>query len=326
MPHYCTESDNGSPDTSRITETPVIGVVVVIYNKKCTESVSFAEVSGNGTVLAVLIDNSTDLQIQSFNRAACSNIGCEYISMDGNKGLAKAYNAAVGQIGSRIDYLMLLDDDTVVPEDVIPVLRKAIAQNTSADVLVPFVLDQSTLLSPCRRWSSLFFRLKKRPESFDGKMSAINSGLVIRIDQQNREKPLFDDKMFLDCIDHDFILQRIRQGGSFMLYSAEFRQNFFDRTSREQAVSDLAFEEHGRVSEEHGRTQADQIKSRNAAMIRFGIFAKDYLYFCRDCSLSMLIARMYLIYRMTRLNGRYRTTDFGSVLKNANKRTEQINE
>ena len=309
---------------SRITETPVIGATVVIYNKKCTESASFTEISANDAVLAILIDNSTDIDIRSFNRAQCLQTGCEYISMDGNKGLSKAYNSAVAQIGSRIDYLMLLDDDTAVPEDVFTILHKTIAQNTAADVLVPFVVDQSTLLSPCRRWSSLFFRLKKRPEAFTRNMSAINSGLVIRLDQQNRANPLFDDRMFLDCIDHAFILQRIRQGGSFVLYSAEFRQNFFDQTSREQAhqtsreqaVSDQA-------SAENSRTSEDQSKARNAAMIRFGIFVKDYLYFCRKCSLNMLIAHMYLIYRMTRLNERYRTTEFRSVLRNASKRTEQ---
>lgn len=288
MPHNCSDQANGIPDRSRITETPVIGVVVVIYNKKCMESVSFTGISLDETVLSLLVDNSTDREIQSFNRTACTDAGCEYISMDGNNGLAKAYNAAIGQIGSRIDYLMLLDDDTAVPGDVFTILRKAIAQNTSADVLVPFVLDQAALLSPCRRWGSLFFRLKKRPESFDGRMSAINSGLVIRIDPENRENPLFDDKMFLDCIDHDFILRRIRQGDSIALYPAEFRQNFFDRSS-----------------------------GRDAAVIRFAIFAKDYLYFCRAFRLSMPIARMYLVYRMIRLNIRFRTTDFGSALKSS---------
>jgi hypothetical protein len=211
---------------------------------------------------------------------------------------------------------MLLDDDTAVPEDVFAVLREAIAQNTSADVLVPFVLDQAALLSPCRRWSSLFFRLKKRPESFAGSMSAINSGLVIRIDPENRENPLFDDKMFLDCIDHAFILEKIRQGGSFALYPAEFRQNFFDRTSAARASAGQR-----KSQDDHtpGRDAAD------AAMIRFAIFAKDYLHFCRAFRLSMLIARMYLIYRTIRLNIRFRTTGFGRAGRSALRSSDAIN-
>ena len=293
MLHCCSDQEYDRSDGRRFTEVPVIGAVVVIYNRKCTESVSFTRISGQEDVPAILIDNSTDRKTQSFNKDTCSKTGCEYISMDGNKGLAKAYNAAVEQIGSRIDYLMILDDDTAVPEDVFAILRKAIAQNTSAGILVPLVFDQAALLSPCRRWSSLFFRLKKRPESFKGGMSAINSGLVIRIDKENRENSLFDDKMFLDCIDHAFILKKIRQGGSIALYPAEFRQDFFDGTMR------------------------DQTAGRNAAKVRFAIFAKDYLYFCRTFKLCMPIAHMYLFYRAIKLSIRFRTSGFGSAARDA---------
>jgi len=278
-------------DLTMHTEAPSIGVVVVIYNKKCTESVSFREIVTNDTLLVILMDNSTDSENRTFNREECSRVGCDYFSMDGNKGLAKAYNAAIKQIGSRIDYLMLLDDDTMVPKDVISQLHKAIVLHPSADIFVPFVLDQTALLSPNRRVSSLFFRYRKRPVSFTHKMSAINSGLVICLDSNNIEKPLFDDGMFLDCIDHDFILRRIRQGASFAIYPVEFRQNFFDQTSR------------------------DQKGLKQSAMIRFEHFAKDYRFFCKDCSLNMFISQVYLMYRMARLNMRFRTMDFGKVLK-----------
>ena len=288
MSHCCTDPENDSPDRNRFVKTPVIGVVVVIYNQKCTESVSFAGVSVKEDVPVLLIDNSTDPETRSFNRTACGNTGCEYVSMDGNKGLSKAYNTAVRQFEDRIDYLMILDDDTAVPEDVFDILHTAIAQNTAAGVLVPYVYDQAALLSPCRRWSSLFFRLKKRPDSFTDRMSAINSGLVIRMEQGTIENPLFDDKMFLDCIDHAFILKKIREGGLLALYPAEFRQDFFDGTSRNPA------------------------SVRDAAMRRFEIFKKDYLYFCRTFKLSMPIARMYLLYRKIKLSIRFRTAGLGN--------------
>jgi len=305
MSHSCTDPNSSNPDPAGIPGTPSIGVVVVIYNKKCLESVSFSEIVTNGAARVILADNSTDPDMQLSNREACLRLGCEYCSMGGNKGLAEAYNAAIDRIGNRIDYLMLLDDDTTIPQDVISGLQQAIAMHPSASVFVPFVFDQAALLSPSRRSSSLFFRLKKRPETFTRRMSAINSGLVIRLDLENRAKPLFDDKMFLDCIDHDFILRRIRQGDSIELYPAEFRQNFFDGTSR------------GRSAGHEGQAPQDQDGQKQAALIRFGIFARDYLYFCRDCSLNMMIAHMYLIYRMTRLNIRFRTTDFGSALKSS---------
>ena len=305
MSHSCTDPNCSNSDPAGIPGTSSIGVVVVIYNKNCLESVSFSEIIANGAARVILIDNSTDPDMQSGNSEECLRLGCEYYSMGGNKGLAAAYNAAISRIGSRIDYLMLLDDDTVIPQDLISGLQQSIAMHPSASVFVPYVLDQAALLSPSRRWSSLFFRLKKRPEAFTRRMSAINSGLVIRLDPENRAKPLFDDKMFLDCIDHDFILRRIRQGDSIELYPAEFRQNFFDGTSR------------GPSAGRKGQASQDRAVQKQAALIRFRIFAGDYLYFCRDCSLNMMIAHMYLIYRMTRLNIRFRTTDFGSALKSS---------
>lgn len=259
---------------------------MVIYNKKCLESASFSRIASSGEALVILADNSTDPDMQSSNREECKHLGCEYYSMDGNKGLAKAYNVAISQIGSRIDYLMLLDDDTTIPQDAISELQHAIALHPSADIFVPFVFDQATLLSPCRRWSSLFFRLKRRPETFTRRMSAINAGLVIRLDPHNREKPLFDDKMFLDCIDHDFILRRIRQGDSVALFPAEFRQNFFDQTA---------------VSQEG---------QKERSCIRFQLFAKDYRYFCKTNSLNRWISELYLIFRAAKLNLRYRTNQF----------------
>lgn len=324
MLHSCTDPASSNPDPAGIPGTPSIGVVVVIYNKNCLESVSFSKIVVNGTARVILIDNSTDPDMQSNNREECLRLGCEYCSMGGNKGLAAAYNAAISRIGSRIDYLMLLDDDTIIPQDLISGLQRKIAMHPSASVFVPFVLDQAALLSPSRRWSSLFFRLKKRPEAFTRSMSAINSGLVIRLDPENRAKPLFDDKMFLDCIDHDFILRRIRQGDSIALYPAELRQNFFDGTSRGRSAGHKGQAPHDQGGEPRDQAGAPQVQAvhdqaaqKQAALIRFGIFAGDYLYFCRDCSLSMMIAHMYLIYRMTRLNIRFRTTDFGSVLKSS---------
>lgn len=319
MSHSCTDPNSSNTDPAGIQGTPSIGVVVVIYNKNCRESVSFSKIIADKSVRVILVDNSTDPDMQSGNREECLRLGCAYYSMGGNKGLASAYNAAISRIGSRIDYLMLLDDDTVIPQDVITGLQRKIALHPSASVFVPFVLDQAALLSPSRRWSSLFFRLKRRPEAFSRRMSAINSGLVIRLDPENRAKPLFDDKMFLDCIDHDFILRRIRQGDSIELYPAEFRQNFFDGTSRGRSAGpegQAPRDQDGEPRDQTGAPQ-DPAARKQAALIRFRIFAGDYLYFCRDCSLSMMIAHMYLIYRMTRLNIRFRTTVFGSALKSS---------
>lgn len=269
---------------------PLIGVALVIYNKKCLESDSFRAIYSCEISALVLVDNSTDPEIQLYNRKECLRIGCDYCSMDGNRGLAKAYNAALMSIGGRIDFLLLLDDDTIIPENLISILRGAITQNFDADVFVPYVVDQTALLSPCRRVSCLFFRYKKRPDLFTNKMSAINSGLVIHLQKDSKKQPLFNEELFLDCIDHDYILRMIRQGSSFQIYPVEFRQRFFELSSR------------------------DEVSQKERTLARFALFSEDYRCFCKSCSLSKTVSETYLLFRALKLNLRYKTTRFFTSL------------
>jgi len=266
--------------------TPPVGVVVVIFNRRCSESVSFVKMLQISLPVLLLIDNSTDTEIIEYNRQYCLQQKCEYYFMGENKGLSKAYNAGIERIGNRTDYLMILDDDTIVPDDVFSQLAKGIIENPTADIYVPYVTDQKALLSPSRRMSSLFFRLHTRPNTFSSNMSAINSGLVIHLRPETNKGPHFDEKQFLDCIDHLFIFQQIKSGAEIRLYPAEFRQTFFDRTA------------------------ANLEGQKEKTYIRFERFAKDYRYFCRTCSLNRWISELYLLFRAIKLNLRYRTTLF----------------
>ncbi|WP_347046798.1 glycosyltransferase family 2 protein [Blautia obeum] len=61
----------------------------------------------------LVVDNSTS---DFGNKAYCSKKNIDYISMDGNKGLSKAYNAAVDACKEK-DAIILFDDDTEVTEE-----------------------------------------------------------------------------------------------------------------------------------------------------------------------------------------------------------------
>ena len=271
--------------------TPKIGVLIVIYNRRCDASVSVMSMVKESIDAFVLADNSTDKEIVDFNRVFCRKNGVDYCSMDGNAGLPKAYNRAAKAIRQYVDYLMILDDDTLVPNNVTESLKSAILQHSSADIFLPYTYDAKGLLSPNRRRDCLFFRLRQRPDQFASKMSAINSGMVIRVDGKDSGEPLFDESQFLDCVDHLFILRELRKGSTFQMYSAVFKQTFFD-------------------SEEKSR---DDMLPR--AFARFSGFVKDYVIFCRLCSLNMLLARVYLVFRAGKLNVRYRTVRFFRALR-----------
>lgn len=294
-------ADNNAPMSgiSNGITTPAIGVVIVIYNKRCEESVSVIAVSKIQLTAFALVDNSTDKEIADSNKDFCRRNKTDYYSMDGNAGLPKAYNRGFRGIGHRVDYLMFLDDDTTVPWDCMQSLQDAISKNPTADVYLPFVYDAKGLLSPNRRMGSLFFRLHQPPDSFTGKMSAINSGLVIRTASNRDSEELFDESQFLDSVDHLFVFKQIHKGNTFQLYSANFLQTFFDQSSK------------------------NQINQLERTYSRFSLFVKDYLYFCRVCSLNLLSARLYLVFRAVKLSLRYKTIRFFRALcENKKKQNE----
>jgi len=294
-------ADSSVEDTHVINDeaTPLIGVVVVIFNRRCSESVSFVKMLQISPTVLLLIDNSTEAEIIEYNRQYCLQQNCGYYSMGSNAGLSKAYNTGVRLIGDRTEYLMLLDDDTVVPDDVIRKLGVSVQETPDADVFIPFITDQNSLLSPNRRVSSLFFRLRKRPDVFSSQMSAINSGLVIRLRPGESQGPYFDEEQFLDCIDHLFVFQQLARGAKFQLYAAEFQQTFFDGMT---------------VNQKDRKEQNDQ---KEKTCTRFRQFVKDYRYFYTACSLNRWIAELYLLFRASKLNMRYRTTCFLTLLQKA---------
>jgi len=303
---------------------PVIGVVVVIYNKRCTESVSFTKILSFCVPAVFLIDNSTDRKTAAYNRQYCLDRNQEicrkegsaapshftYFSMDGNAGLAKAYNTAIRLAGNRVDYMLILDDDTGVPDDLFSHLRAGIDSNPDADILVPYVTDQKSLLSPNRRVNCLFFRMRRRPDVFTSRMSAINSGLVIKL--RPGAEPYFDEAQFLDCIDHLFIFRQIAGGARIKLYQAQFRQMFFDQApdGKEGQEGKTGQDGHDEVIVPDGQ------KTREArTLLRFQYFVKDFRYFCKACSLHMWIAEPYLLFRAIKLSIRYRNLRFFALLK-----------
>ena len=323
MLQSCAESDSEKMNNTSDDAAPLIGVAVVIYNKECSESVSFMKLMQMSLPVLLLVDNSTDAEILRGNRQYSISHNCEYYSMGVNAGLSKAYNAAIDLLQNRIEYLMILDDDTAVPDDAVSLLSKAITENPGTDIFVPYVADQKCLLSPCRRVSSLFFRLHRRPDSFTPGMSAINSGMVLRLGSGSlagfragpgtgiNTIPHFDEGQFLDCIDHLFVFQQRKSGAKIHLYPAEFKQAFFDQA---QAGEDRTFGE-GQAGSKAGDRRGILDNQEEKTLVRFRLFVKDYRYFYRKCSLSSFVSELYLLFRAAKLNLRYRTFRFFPLLE-----------
>lgn len=280
-----------------------IGIIIVIYNKLCSVSETLASLTDTSAYFVLVLDNSTSKEIRRLNHVYCTEHNYIYHDFGENVGLSKAYNFGLSVLEKKTDTVIVMDDDTVVPADYFHLAEQTLLDDTTSAVLVPMVYTGNMLLSPCRRTGALFTRFK----SFDSNsilpvnVSAINSGMIIRLDkfsQLSRQATLYDENLFLDCVDHDFMLnQIIGKGISARTFPAVLQQSFFD--NQQLSSSDVM-----------------------ASARRFRVYVRDYLYYCRKNKLGKLIPYLYILFRALKLSVSSRSIVFFSCLRTSeNKQT-----
>lgn len=174
-------------------------VLVLIYNRPLSESPSFLSAMQSGLAVWVL-DNSDRAGL---NEKLAARYGCRYLSMGGNVGLPRAYNRAFEALPAGTEQVVLLDDDTQVPE----AFWKEVKRKDLRAVRVPPVYSQQgLLLSPAEARGDLMRAVKTPAEITE--MTAINSGLVIPA--RFLDELRYDERLFLDYADHD-LFRKIRR-------------------------------------------------------------------------------------------------------------------
>jgi len=224
-----------------------IYALVVIYNKSCADSTSCQCLQDFKGINVIIADNST---VINDNKEYAESRGWKYVSMGGNKGLSKAYNRGIMLVDKPNAIVCLFDDDTEISSDYFDLLTAKAVQEPDTKIFLPCVYDEIGLLSPSiidglavRRVSSVDIIM---PEHING----INSGMAIRADVF--ENYYFDERYFLDYIDHAFLRDMKRMGHRISFFNARLKQSFFDNSCVD-------------------------IKS---AINRFKIFRRDFKRFC----------------------------------------------
>lgn len=245
--------------------------VIVIYNCNCGDSPSCMALLRQGRA-PLIVDNSTR---DCGNAAFCREHGLTYLDMHGNAGISRAYNAALDTLRDKDGLVVWLDDDTELPEDYFTALTRAAAAQPAVQVFLPLVVslgDQSDLLSPCL-FGKYKMRRVSRPEELTGQaISAINSGMAVRLSLYRRYR--YDETLFLDYVDHDFMAMCRETGVPVrVLTDTTLHQNF----------------------------SGDSKPTRQQAMTRFSIFEKDFRAFGKKHGLSPLLTDLLLLRRRNQI-------------------------
>lgn len=171
--------------------------VLVIYNEDLALSKSFNSVKGRKGVQILVADNSTDPSFK--NQEEARKAGAWFLSMGENAGLSKAYNAAFERLKQESgDWVVLLDDDTVVPE----IYWDKLKEEQADAILLPLVkTEKGTMLSPAEMRHGMPKAAANAGDIHD--ITGINSGMAIP--KTITDTYRYDERLFLDYVDHAFI-------------------------------------------------------------------------------------------------------------------------
>lgn len=201
--------------------------IMVVYNTEITESRAYKCVLNEKNIKVIVCDNST---VENNNKELVENDGNIYISMQGNKGLSKAYNKAIDYIMNNnfnnVDYIILMDDDTYFPCEYFKEVREKINQS-KFDIHLPTVLDESGkagYLSPSIMRNGYCHRADDIKTIPQDELCGINSGMVIK--KEIFKDYRYNEDIFLDYVDHNFIRDMKSLSKKMGVLDTTLNQNF----------------------------------------------------------------------------------------------------
>lgn len=210
-------------------------VILVLYESDLETSESFQSVetcleSTNSTVDIFIYDNSRQKTNSLLN---IYNSKIYYVWDSSNPGVSKAYNEA-SSVAKQLNkkWLLLLDQDTDFPTDILMKYYLATIEQSSIYLFAPILKSRSgKIYSPCKYIFSRGFS----PKTFSGGakscrgLSLLNSGMLITLDTfVNTGK--YDENLKLDFTDAEFIERYKKIYDFFFIIDVEAIHDFSDFT------------------------------------------------------------------------------------------------
>ena len=201
--------------------------VIVLYNQNLFESKSYISLLKDSDLNFVVYDNSP---VQMHDPLVFGD-KIKYISDKGNGGVSGAYNyAAAFAKKNDFNWLLLLDQDTIFPEESLERYILACRQNPDIMLFAPVLkLSDGRLLSPVKSFLRHSYAVKltggkRYPLS---KIVPVNSGILINTGAFLSAWG-YDEKVFLDLADFEFAERFSKLSDSFFLIDIECVQDFSD--------------------------------------------------------------------------------------------------
>ena len=202
--------------------------ILVIYKRKLNESDSFISLvnslkNTHVNVDIFIYDNSPSSMILD-EELSGENWNIHYVHDKTNPGVSKAYNEGF-KLGKKLNkkWLLLLDQDTKLPNNAITKYCKAVQDNNEYSLFAPILVSTNgTIYSPCNYFFKRGFPMKSIEIGLMNarRKSLLNSGLLISIDIFEKVGG-YNERLKLDFSDFDFIDRYRKISGQFFIINTE---------------------------------------------------------------------------------------------------------
>jgi rhamnosyltransferase len=117
-------------------------IVIVIYKKDICEVLTNVIASGLDDLTIYVYDNSPERQL-------INKPNVVYVHDCQNPGVSKAYNEACKKAALlKKEWVLLLDQDTILPQNFLYHYQRAVNQHSGEEIFVPLMKDKYGLISP----------------------------------------------------------------------------------------------------------------------------------------------------------------------------------
>jgi GT2 family glycosyltransferase len=202
-------------------------IVIVIYRMNIDEAPAWTSLhrgtDQGQTVDILLYDNSPNAQ----RVPVAGQDRIQYRHDPSNPGVSKAYNEGLQlAISQGKSWLLLLDQDTTLPADLLDIFMNAVEKNPDLKIFVPALRDRIGLVSPFRHWLGKGVRLQSISSGVHSLRSRrfVNSGLLVST-SLFKTAAGYDERFPMDFTDLSFIERVKPHTQKFFLVPAECRHD-----------------------------------------------------------------------------------------------------
>jgi GT2 family glycosyltransferase len=202
--------------------------ILVIYKRRLNESDSFISLvnSLKNTHLNIdifIYDNSPSSMILN-EELSGENWKIHYVHDETNPGVSKAYNEGF-KLGKKLNkkWLLLLDQDTKLPDDAIIKYCRAVLDNNEHSLFAPILVSTNgTIYSPCNYFFKRGFPMKSIEIGIlkARRKSLLNSGLLISVDIFEKVGG-YNERLKLDFSDFEFLDRYRKISDNFFIINTE---------------------------------------------------------------------------------------------------------